>query len=86
MNVKQLSAKLRHAADVLDDLLGLDRPTVRETSVTADKLRGAMAKGRSKKGFNYHGTHWTQLKKNHAKVLANAKKGAKARRRLRLVS
>jgi len=56
MTIKELSTKLRKAADLLDDLVGvnLDKPTKNETVKTSYKIRKKL--------------HWTQMSKNKAKV------------------
>lgn len=75
MTIKQLAQKLRHAADVLDDLMGLDRPTVNETPATAVKIRAALATRRYKPG-----THWTQRPENRAKLLRMVKRSGAGRK------
>ena len=61
MDLRQVSKRLRQIADSIDDLLGLDRPTAKETPSTATKIL--------KKAHKYRkGTHWTQKPENKKKL------------------
>jgi len=66
MTVKQLATKLRHAADVLDELIGLDRPTKHEHSGTARKIVAALGKRKKK--------HWTQTSEGRRRMSQMMKK------------
>lgn len=60
----RLSKKLRHAANVLDELL-----EVPGTPAVVKKIQRTLARPNPKhKGFNYRGKHWTQQPKNKAKL------------------
>lgn len=68
--------KLRHAADVLDDLVGRDVPTGREGPRTAKLIRATLIK----KHRSYKpGTHWTQRPENRKKLLEMVKSNGKKR-------
>lgn len=85
-SIKQMAAKFRHAAEVLEELAGIDRPTFNETPDTAHKLRNSMKKARGKRpGKPYYkkGTHWTQKPENKAKLKKMHQKGAETRSQLR---
>jgi hypothetical protein len=79
MTIKQLAQKLRHAADVLDELIGIDRATINETPAVASKIRASFKKRNGNFGFRYKGTHWTQQPKNRARLQRMVKRNAKAR-------
>jgi hypothetical protein len=80
MNLQQFARKLRAAADVLDDLLGVDRPTVNETSDTARLIRNSLNPKLSPKTRAYKkGTHWTQKPENRKKLQRMLKKAASIR-------
>jgi len=75
MNIKQFAQQLRHAADVLDGLTGVDRPTAKETSATAKAIRKDLTKKKP---------HWAQtpegraiMSKRSKKVWAEKRKAAK---------
>jgi len=66
MNIKQFAQKLRHAADVLDELVGIDRNTSNETPAMAAKIQKELKNIR--KGKSYKGKHWTQKPENKARL------------------
>jgi hypothetical protein len=78
MDIKTLSKKLRHAADVLDELLGFDLSTKKETPQTALKMLSHV-KRVTKKGYTYKGTHWTQKPENKERLVKMLRKASKAR-------
>ena len=80
--MKLVGQKCRAIAEAIDDLLGVDRPTVNETSLTATKIRRSMAKKRKKvkvkKGKK--NIPW-QHRPENAKKLAKWKKSMKRGRK-----
>ena len=76
MTLQQTAKKFRAIADLLDDLLGVDRPTPRETPVVAAAIRREL----SSKPHTYAGKHWTQQPKNKAKLRAMMKRGVETRK------
>lgn len=78
LSMTKYAAKLRHVADLLDELSGLDRPTKHETPATAAKIRSSLSGPRRKE-------HWTQRPENAGKLrrmgkaLAARRKAAKAK-------
>ena len=73
MNLKEIANRLRKAADVLDDLVGLNlnKPTKNETKEVAKKI---VKKYKTRKKL-----HWTQKPENKARVMAQIKKAIKAK-------
>lgn len=82
MTLQQFANRLRKIANDVDDLLGLDRPSVHETAETAHKIRRTFKKKRgSAKGFRYKlGMHWTQTARGRKIMASNARKARKARK------
>lgn len=74
MSLKALAKKLRQAANILDDLL---YESGNENQTTASEI---VKRHTRKPKFRYHGTHWTQLPKNKAKLRKMVKASAKARK------
>jgi len=72
MNLKEIANRLRKAADVLDELVGLNlnKPTKHETKAIAEKI---VKKAKKKK------LHWTQRPENKKRVLAQLKNAVKAK-------
>ena len=67
MDIKSLSKKLRHAADVLDELL--------EVQGTPEIARRILSKGKRM----YKKKHWTQRPENRARLKKILKHAAKVR-------
>jgi hypothetical protein len=65
VNLQILAKKLRQTADLLDDLIGIERTTTNETSAVAKAIRSDLPKNRKK--------HWTQTNKGR-KILAKRSK------------
>ena len=70
MNLKLLATKLRQAADVLDDLLGVERATKHETPTTATAIRKTFVKPKR----SFHGKHWTQTPEGKARLARNGRR------------
>lgn len=81
--INQLAKKLRMAADLLDELLSVDRPTKHETAETAKKIKATLKKKSTLKGRKYKaGTHWTQTPRGRKIMAQRAKDSHKARLKL----
>jgi hypothetical protein len=72
-----MAQKLRQAADILDDLIGIDRATKHETSKVAKAIKADLPKNRN--------LHWTQtakgrkiISRNSSRAWANRKATVKA--------
>jgi len=63
--LKTMAQKLRQAADLLDEIIGVDRKTTNETSSIAKAIRQDLPKNRKK--------HWTQTAKGR-KILSQRSK------------
>jgi hypothetical protein len=70
-SLKTFIKDLRRAADTLEALLGADIHTEHETESTAKEIRRTLVK---KKKFGPRKLHWTQMKKNKARLRAMRKK------------
>jgi hypothetical protein len=65
MNIKLFAQRLRHAADVLDGLIGLDRATENETPTVAKKIIKDLTEKKK--------PHWTQTTKGRALMSKRSK-------------
>jgi hypothetical protein len=84
MTLQQLARKLRTVADGLDELLGVDRPTVNEIPEVAQLIRQSLTTRpptpKKKTPYKYKkGTHWTQKPENRKRLQRLVKRAVKSR-------
>jgi hypothetical protein len=82
VNTKSLSQKLRQAAQLLDDILGINQVVpANESPETVSKLLGEFDERRAKRkkrGPYKKGKHWTQTAAGKLKMKAKSKKRKKS--------